>query len=646
MNLTTTAYLQELENYDKAIAAVHIYDIYHYRTDRIPVSWKDCDTDRTENGYNLKIKCPKHGVAFDIEIRMETGRLKIRIPYKSVTEEKTYYWRLEGVEILPEFMAQPYGADGYLLWPNYSGVSCRFDKTEAVEFRDIIYGADNRWENFTSMPVFGKVGGDAGFLCIISGGQFACELVHRLAKGTDKMHSTTPLFRFRMDPRQKIDDVDRVLKYIFFEGEKNNFVEMAKTYRQFLQKERGILSLKQKCRDNDILKYAAGSQWLKIFCGDKECQYDGQGRFRTWTTFAQAKEVLQALLDRGIDKITCMLVGWNQEGHDGRYPDRLPPEPRLGGEAEMKKLVQWGKARGLQMTVHDNYVDSHECAEHYDENGMMRNHLGFIQVVGIWSGGESHRLKHEFALQDAKRDLPVMRDEIGVSGMYYLDAVSLGLEPDFSDLNNIRPRRDFALGQLAILDETRKFFGCVQIENSLDYTFNAADACASVITLPYRTEYQTDICRSMNDFLPFFHIAWHGSILYHHTDLMQFVQAANQNPYRLILQELSWGALGRIELTYKESLRTKGFACIKDDKILDMVGQQYNLLNKKAAYLQFEFIENYEQIDTECFMTTYSDGSEITVDYQTMKCRIIDGKGEVILDTVCSDLQLNQPAMV
>jgi Family of unknown function (DUF5696) len=646
MNLAMTVYLQQLEMYDKALAVVHVYDIYHYRTVKVAVSLKDCEIEKVADGYDLKVKCSGQGVAFDIEMRAGLDRLKIRIPYESIVEEKSYYWRLEGVEILPEFMAQPYGAEGYLLWPNYSGVSCCFDKTEAVEFCDVIYGANNRWENFTSMSIFGKVGGDEGFLCIISSGQFECELIHRLAQGVEKMHSTTPLFRFRMDPRQKIDAVDRTLEYVFFEGEKNNFVEMAKTYRQFLLEERKMRTLKEKCLDSKELEYAASSQWLKIFCGDKKSQLDGLGKFTSWTTFAQAKEILQALIDRGIDKITCMLVGWNQEGHDGRFPDRLPPEPELGGEVEMKKLVQWGRAQGLQMVVHDNFVDGFERAEYYSKNGVMRDYLGFVQVVGVWSGGESHRLKPEYGLRDAKRDLPILRDEIGLSGMYYLDAISLGLEPDFSDLNNIKTRRDFALGQLAILDETKRVFGSVQNENNFDYLFDASDACASVVTFPYRTKtFQTDICRNMNNFLPFFNIAWHGLVLYHHTDLMQFVQQAKKNPYKLVLQELSWGALGRIELTYKESLATKGFACIEDNKILDIIGQQYNLLNKKAAYLQFELIENYEQIDTECFVTTFSDGSQITVDYQTLSCKIIDGRGKTILNSKCSDLQLNQAVM-
>ena len=638
MNLAETVCLHEFENYENPLVVVHVYDIYHYRSEKITVYFEDNKAELLADGYKIKVENPTMGIAFLLEMRVENNCLKIRVPYDSIAEDKSYCWRLEGVEILPGFMAQPYGAEGCLLWPNYSGVSCRFDKTEATEFRDIIYAANNRWENFTSMPVFGKVGGNEGFLCIVSSGQFECELIHRLAQGTQRMHSTTPLLRFRMDPRQQIDVVDRVLEYHFFKGENNNYVEMAKTYRKYILEQRKIPLLKERCRLSEELEYAASSQWLKIFCGDKTIQFDGLGEFRTWTTFAECREVLQALIDRGVDKITCMLVGWNCEGHDGRYPDRLPPEPRLGGAVEMKKLVQWGRDRGLQMVVHDNYVDGFERAEYYRQDDVMRDSNGFKQVVGIWSGGESHRLKPECGLRDAERDLSVLRDEFGLSGMYYLDAMSLGLEADFADVTDIKTRRDYAMGMLDILNETKKVFGAVQNENNFDYLFDVSDACASVVTLPYRTDtFKTDICRNMDEFLPFFQIAWHGLILYHHTDFMQYVQQTKQNPYKLILQELSWGALGRIELTYRESLESKGFACIKDVEILNLVGEQYSLLNKKASYIQFELIENYEQLDTECFVTSFSDGSRITVDYQDLSCKIVNGDGITIFKNKYSD---------
>jgi hypothetical protein len=309
----------------------------------------------------------------------------------------------------------------------------------------------------------------------------------------------------------------------------------------------------------------------------------------------------------------------------------MPPEERLGGMAQMRKLVEWGKTHGLQMVVHDNYADGFERAESYSPEDIMKDAFGFNQVVGVWSGGESHRLRPAAALRHARNTLPRMKDEIGLEGCFYLDAISLGLEPDFSP-DGVKPRGDFARGQLEIVAEAKQIFGACQTENNFDYIFDASDACASVITWPFRTEtFNTNICRNMNDFLPFFHIAWHGLVLYHHADLMQFVQKTGESPFKAVLQELSWGALGRIELLYKKSSQ-KEFASLNDVELLDAAGRQFDLLNRKAGYLQKEFIEDYRQVGEQQFITIFSDGSQVYVDYNNLSCKIIDGNGVIIAE--------------
>ena len=183
------------DNYEsmhkKPLAAVHVYDKYHSRTIRLEFYLQDCTVSEVADGYDFLINCAPQGISFRIEMRSAPDKLSFKIPYDTILEAQNYCWLLEGVEIMPEFGAQPYGVEGYLLWPNYSGVACKFNKTKSIEFRDIIYSADNRWENFTSMPIFGVVEKDKSFLCIITDGQFECELIHRLAIGVERLHSTT-----------------------------------------------------------------------------------------------------------------------------------------------------------------------------------------------------------------------------------------------------------------------------------------------------------------------------------------------------------------------------------------------------------------------------------------------------------------------
>lgn len=593
---------------------LHVYDIYHFRTIRFPIRLGDGGTTLTADGLTLSVDHGPTGVALNVEFRVERNQLRVTVPFASIKERKSYQWLLEGVEILPDFGRQPKGAPGYLVWPNYSGVTCEFNKDEATEFRDTIYSDNSRWENFTSMPLFGVVTEGKAFLAIFQQGQFEAELIHRLAKGPEKWHSTTPLFRFRYHPRQEISPIDREIIYAFFDGPRADYVEMAKFYRQYLLEYRHLAPLKEKIRETPSLDYAMRSQWLKIFCAEKVHHRDGLGEFQKYTTFDEAREILRELKKRGIDKITCMLVGWNTEGHDGRFPDRWPPEERLGGLAKARELVRWGKENGLKITVHDNYVDAFARAGTFAETDAMRDQYGFKQVVGIWAGGESYRLRPEASLRAARRDLPRIKDELGVEGCYYIDAVSLGPEPDYAE-DGVKGRKIFADGQLAVIDEARRLFGCCQVENSIDYTFDAAAACASVVTEPFRLgPLVTPIKDNMTAFIPFFQIAWHGIILYHHFDL--FACHRNMGGARkAMLRELSWGALGRVEMTYQ---RHPEFACLKDTDMLEELTRQYRLLSVDTVALQTEFIQDYRQVGDEIFETEYEGGTVVRVDYNQL----------------------------
>lgn len=606
-------------NHDGPLAVVHAYDIYHHRETRFPVRLGEHPEETFSDGFAINAHVTSCGINARIEFHYADEQLRVLIPHTSIGEQQPWQWLLYGIEILPEFDAQPKGAPGYLVWPNYSGAQCLFNKDCAVEFRDIIYSDNGRWENFTSMPIFGLVAGERAYLAIVSAGQYDCELIHRLGAGPRRNHSTTALFRFREHPRQEIDAVDREILFTFFEGAEAQYVAMAKRYRRFLIERRGRRPLRERRCESPALDSAMRSQWLKIFCAEKVHQRDGEGAFRLYTTFEEARKILEKLMARGIDKITCMLVGWNPEGHDGRYPDRLPPEERLGGAEKLRELIAWGRAHGLNILFHDNYVDGFARAKSFCDEDAARDQYGFRQVVGIWAGGESYRLRPTSALRSARRDLLLMKREFGLEGCYYIDAVSLGLEPDFT-AKGILGRRHFAEGQLAIVNEVKRLFGACQTENSMDYVFDAGDACASVMVDSYRLQsLVTPIKDNLDALIPFFQIAWHGLVLYHHFDLFAASQALG-GAWRAALRELSLGALGRSELTWRPHPE---FAHAGNERYLADLARQYRLLSQETNALQERFIEDYRETAPGVTETVYDDGTVVHVDLAAETYRIV-----------------------
>lgn len=55
-------------------------------------------------------------------------------------------------------------------------------------------------------------------------------------------------------------------------------------------------------------------------------------------------DIMRRMKAEGIDKAEICSVGWNISGHDGRFPQFFPVEPKLGGEAKFREAIAEGKS--------------------------------------------------------------------------------------------------------------------------------------------------------------------------------------------------------------------------------------------------------------------------------------------------------------
>ena len=59
------------------------------------------------------------------------------------------------------------------------------------------------------------------------------------------------------------------------------------------------------------------------------------------TTFDEAREMIEELLEAGVTELDVTLVGWTKGGYAGRYPRRLPVERAFGGERGLREFAEW-----------------------------------------------------------------------------------------------------------------------------------------------------------------------------------------------------------------------------------------------------------------------------------------------------------------
>ena len=105
-------------------------------------------------------------------------------------------------------------------------------------------------------------------------------------------------------------------------------------------------------------------------------------------TFDQVSDFIDRMKASGVEKAEICLVGWNISGHDGRWPQIFPVEPKLGGEERLRALISHAKEIGYNICCHTNTTDSYSIADNYSPEITRKNRDGTIACHSwCWGGG-------------------------------------------------------------------------------------------------------------------------------------------------------------------------------------------------------------------------------------------------------------------
>lgn len=427
------------------LLVVHYYDRQHPRAQQALVPGGDSHAYGTAGTLSLsakgilhvapagpgelKIQAVVQGAQIQIDLRIvmeASGRgFRVVIDEGGGREDHPRLYRLLGIEVLPEFGAARTGEAGYLTLPNWFGCQTFFNADYPREVRQSIYSTNDQWEHVCHMPVFG-ITRSQGTLCgIVAAGDVNANLVCRRHWERQQANSVHPHLVYRWEQSDEIIAGPREVRYSFappnYEfGE--GYVFLGREYRRMLQQERGLLTWAQKAaRRPEAMDYCERF-FLKIFMAYKDPNPQGTGPYHCTCTFDEAIEILAACQARGMKKITAVLVGWGQDGHDGQVPTYLPVDDRVGGEAGMRKIVQWCREHDVLLGVHTSHHGTYTCSPEFNLDEVVRHRTGEYWESVIWSGGQVHQMCPTHALRYVRRDLPALA-ALGLHGHHHYDAV-------------------------------------------------------------------------------------------------------------------------------------------------------------------------------------------------------------------------------
>jgi len=515
---------------------LHYYDRQHPRAQMVPVPFGETQSFGTAGTPSLSAKAditvrPGEGGEFavvaeftSIQVSMvfrirptsDGSGFSIHIADEDISENLPRLYRILSVEVLPEFGAARSGEEGYLTLPNWSGCQTFYNKTYPREVRQTIYSSNDQWEHVCCMPVFGITRAQGTLCGLVAQGDYDARLISRVHWEQAQSNSSHPDLVYRWEQQDERITGPREVRYSFTtpdDASGEGYVFCAKVYRQFLREERGLQTWAEKAATRPVVLSYRDRFFLKIFMAYKDPQADGKGTYHITCSFAEVREILEDCLRRGITRLTTILVGWGQDGHDGMPPTRFPVDERLGGEVQLRDLAAWCEEKDILLGVHDSYGGYYSCSPEFNTDDLIRHRSGEYWETVIWSGGQCHNACPKvYVDKHVHRDVPAVK-ALGIHGHHHVDAVG-SFMTCFSEEHPLERRADF-------IREVRRMFtyiveqmGSVSTEMPFGPYFDVVDGFFHSYTSPSAWHRASTVGRYFLDrSIPLLTIALHGSVL-------------------------------------------------------------------------------------------------------------------------------------
>lgn len=299
-----------------------------------------------------------------------------------------------------------------------------------------------------------------------------------------------------------------------------DYNDVARAVREYRLQKGEIRALKDKCTERPALEYVRKHPVIRIRMGWKPVPPDilhqtteNEPPMYMACDFERVCDIANELKRQGVEGAELCLVGWNQKGHDGRWPQIFPVEEAFGGEEELKRTIRHVQSLGYRITCHTNCLDNYEIANNYDESALLRQKNGTLLQKGKWSGGAAYLACPHSQLKRAREDLPRVAD-LGFAGVHYIDVLSIVMpQVCFSPEHPCNMSQAIEISK-EIMTLSRELFGGFSSEGAYDFTLGELDFslynsfCAYDKPVGEKYAHMTDLQ------VPLWELIYHGIALY------------------------------------------------------------------------------------------------------------------------------------
>lgn len=552
----------------------------------ISVVFEDFSKNKTERKYALE--------------KMPDGAMRLTVPVRDISRET------KSVRVLSSDYTAQKGEDGYFITPSLPG-------NRAFFVHD-----SGKYDCLPQMKFWGAKTPRGTYLAIAKGLDLEYLLTEEVVGGVHKLYPTYQIDKIDFDPYEDI-----VIDFYDL-GASATYVDMAKKYRQYKLDSGAVVPLRERVKNNPALKYTVGAPFVRVklahnkrpkgMAGANDPAWDKiKHELHIKNTFDDFMNIMRKMKAAGVNEADMCFVGWHTGGFDGYFPDLFPVEERLGGEAKMREAVELGKSLGYHMTTHINNHNMYKRAKRWSDAYVSKNRAGEPRTYVVWPGGQAfHTCFQTICDRFIDPDIDHLK-AMGMNAPQHVDVTSAIRPTPCCDPLHPNNRKEMAGHQIRLGHKYHKVFGGFTSEAGFDHVAPILDyalyTCTSDHSKAEIKRREKRLGRRLRsrplmelEILPLWQIVYHG----------------------IILSNADWNTIDCYIKPKGDKMRLKFIECggrptfywtdYKKQSDIDAIAESYRDY-VKMRHLQYEFIDRHGEIAKDVFLTGYSDGSEVVVNY-------------------------------
>lgn len=611
-----------------------------------------------ENGFRAEYTFPNEGITIPYYITLKDDYIEA-----SIAVDEIYEVEISGdvisessrsivdLNLLQDLGAAYSDEEGYIITPDGSGAVINFNngKSKSNEYTQRIYGRDlaksqdmaPKKTEQAYLPIMGIVRKDNALLEVVTEGS-AYATARAAVAGQKSTSYNSAWFNFTLRStdtyfmggqnasalnayQEKIIPESRLtVRYYPIIKDDVSFVDVAKRYQQYLVEEKGLTRVEKE----------EAPLYLDIYGGTvKEQSIAGfPVKLETpATTYEEAKKILQELNTLGVDKMIVTYEDFNAAGITSRISNSVDYSGTLGGKNKWKELRSYCDASGVMLVPSFDLMEYERSGNGYTKTGASAiavTKAYATQNVYELAFGTPHDTRSSWYILSPAFYERVYGEVISSCQREGMSAISVadGTNKLYSDFTSNASRSTSR--QQAVNNLIKGY----EMINQSGMTF--VSAAANDYALPY-VDYLRDVPLYSSNFdvydydIPFYEIVIHGYIPY-----TTKAKNASSSADEMFVYSVVTGTPLHYEVMYEDP--NEFTDCSYDELFytyykgwLQDISAEYKFMQQYVLPLTDETIEDFKILNESVYQATFSDGTVVEVNINTLQMWINDTEAKL-----------------